>query len=56
MKTLLTPGKDTELIGLELADLADGEALELTRDAEIAAVILSGRRRRRRARHRGRAW
>ncbi len=42
MKTLLTPGKDTELIGLELADLADGEALELNRDTEIAAVVLSG--------------
>jgi 5-deoxy-glucuronate isomerase len=42
LRTLLTPGKETELIGLELADLADGEALELTRDAEIAAVVLSG--------------
>lgn len=42
MKSLLTPGKETELIGLELADLADGETLELTRDTEIAAVVLSG--------------
>jgi len=42
LKSLLTPGKETELIGLELADLADGETLELTRDAEVAAVILSG--------------
>jgi len=42
LRTLLTPGTETELIGLDLADLADGETLELTRDAEIAAVILSG--------------
>jgi 5-deoxy-glucuronate isomerase len=42
LKSLLTPGKDTELIGLDLADLADGETLELTRDAEVAAVVLSG--------------
>ncbi|MCO5999940.1 5-deoxy-glucuronate isomerase [Actinoallomurus rhizosphaericola] len=42
MKTLLTPGKDTELIGLDLADLAQGETLELTRDEEVAAVVLSG--------------
>jgi 5-deoxy-glucuronate isomerase len=42
LKSLLTPGKETELIGLELADLEDDETLELTRDAEIAAVILSG--------------
>jgi 5-deoxy-glucuronate isomerase len=42
LKPLLTPGKETELIGLDLADLADGETLELNRDAEIAAVVLSG--------------
>jgi 5-deoxy-glucuronate isomerase len=42
LRTLLTPGTETELIGLDLADLADGETLELTRDTEIAAVILSG--------------
>lgn len=42
MRTLLTPGKETELIGLDLADLADSETLEITRDAEIAAVVLSG--------------
>jgi 5-deoxy-glucuronate isomerase len=42
LRTLLTPGKETELIGLDLADLADGETLELTRDVEIAAVVLSG--------------
>jgi 5-deoxy-glucuronate isomerase len=42
LKALLTPGKETELIGLEVADLAEGETLELTRDAEIAAVVLSG--------------
>jgi 5-deoxy-glucuronate isomerase len=42
LKTLLTPGKETELIGLELADLADGETLELERDTELAAVVLSG--------------
>jgi 5-deoxy-glucuronate isomerase len=42
LRTLLTPGKDTELIGLDLADLADGEVAELTRDAEVAAVVLGG--------------
>jgi 5-deoxy-glucuronate isomerase len=42
LKTLLTPGKDTELIGLDLADLAEGETLELTREEEVAAVVLSG--------------
>ncbi|WP_433181797.1 5-deoxy-glucuronate isomerase [Actinoallomurus sp. CA-150999] len=42
MKTLLTPGKDTELIGLDVADLAEGETLELTREEEIVAVVLSG--------------
>lgn len=42
MKNLLTPGKQTELIGLDLADLADGETVDLTRDAEVAAVVLSG--------------
>jgi 5-deoxy-glucuronate isomerase len=42
LKSLLTPGKETELIGLELADLADGEILEFTRDAEVAAVVLAG--------------
>ena len=42
MKTLLAPGQNTELIGLDAADLADGESLDLTRDAEIAVVVLSG--------------
>jgi 5-deoxy-glucuronate isomerase len=55
MRTLLAPGQNTELIGLDLADLADGETLDLTRDTgggpegqgggkntEIAAVVLSG--------------
>jgi 5-deoxy-glucuronate isomerase len=42
LRTLLTPGNDTELIGLDLADLADGEAADATRDAEVAAVVLSG--------------
>jgi 5-deoxy-glucuronate isomerase len=42
MRTLLAPGQNTELIGLDLADLTDGEALDLTRDVELAAVVLSG--------------
>ncbi|HEU5157738.1 MAG TPA: 5-deoxy-glucuronate isomerase [Streptosporangiaceae bacterium] len=42
MRTLLAPGRNTELIGLDVAELADGETLELTRDAELAAVVLSG--------------
>jgi 5-deoxy-glucuronate isomerase len=42
MRTLLAPGQNTELIGLDLADLTEGETLELNRDAEIAAVVLSG--------------
>lgn len=41
-RTLLAPGHNTELIGLDLADLAEDETLELTRDTEIAAVVLSG--------------
>jgi 5-deoxy-glucuronate isomerase len=42
MRTLLAPGQNTELIGLDLADLAEGETLELSRDTEIAVVVLSG--------------
>jgi 5-deoxy-glucuronate isomerase len=55
VKTLLKPGDNTELIGLDLADLADGESVELPRDmgsgpewkgggkgAEVAVVVLSG--------------
>ena len=41
-RTVVAPGKDAELIGLDLAELAPGETLETRRDAEIVAVVLSG--------------
>jgi 5-deoxy-glucuronate isomerase len=43
MRTLVTAGRETAHIDLSLADLADGEVLELEAGPERAAVILSGR-------------
>ena len=40
--TVVAPGKDAELIGLDLAELAAGEALEGRCDAETVAVVLGG--------------
>jgi 5-deoxy-glucuronate isomerase len=42
VRTLLAAGRDTELIGLEMAEPAEGETVELIRDAEVAVVVLSG--------------
>jgi 5-deoxy-glucuronate isomerase len=43
MRTLVSAGRETAHIDLSLADLADGEVLELQAGPERAAVILSGR-------------
>jgi 5-deoxy-glucuronate isomerase len=43
MQTLTTAGADTDHINLALADLGDGEELELTDGQETAVVVLSGR-------------
>jgi 5-deoxy-glucuronate isomerase len=43
MRTLLAAGRETAHIDLSLADLAEGEALELEAGPERAAVVLSGR-------------
>lgn len=43
MRTLLAAGRETAHIDLALADLADGEVLDLEAGPERAAVILSGR-------------
>ncbi len=42
MRTVITPGKDTELIQLDLASVAEGETLELTSENEVLVVVLSG--------------
>jgi 5-deoxy-glucuronate isomerase len=42
MRTLTTAGDDTAHINLALADLSPGEAIELTDDVEVAAVVMSG--------------
>ena len=43
MRKLLSTGRETAQIDLALADLADGEVLDLEAGPERAAVILSGR-------------
>ena len=42
MRTLVTPGKDTDLIKLEVADLEPGESLTFVADGEALIVILTG--------------
>jgi len=42
VRTVITPGKDTELIQLDLASVAEGETLELTSENEVLVVVLSG--------------
>lgn len=42
MRTVISPGKDTDLIQLELAELRAGESLEKTSDDEVLVVVLSG--------------
>jgi 5-deoxy-glucuronate isomerase len=43
MRTLVAAGRETAYIDLSLAEVADGEVLELESGPERAAVILSGR-------------
>ncbi len=42
MHTLVSPGTDTDLIKLDVADIATGESLALTADGETLVVILHG--------------
>ena len=42
MRTVVTPGIDTDLIKLEVADIATGESLGFTADGETLVVILHG--------------
>lgn len=41
-RTLVAPGSDADLIGLELADLGAGESLERRCEQETVVVVLSG--------------
>jgi 5-deoxy-glucuronate isomerase len=42
IRTLITRGTDTDLIGLDLAELAEGEKLEQCGDEESVVVVLHG--------------
>jgi 5-deoxy-glucuronate isomerase len=42
VRTVISPGKDTDLIQLDLAELAPGESLQKTSDDEVLVVVLSG--------------
>ncbi len=42
IRTVVVPGKDADLIGLDLAELAPGEALETRSERELVVVVLSG--------------
>ncbi len=42
IRKLIASGVQTELIDLDLAELADGEELRLDRDGETAVVVLAG--------------
>ena len=42
IRKLVQAGVQTDLIDLDIAELSDGETLTLERDAEIAAVVLTG--------------
>jgi 5-deoxy-glucuronate isomerase len=42
IRNLIKAGAQTDLIGLDLVELDDGEHLDVQRDGEIAAVVLSG--------------
>jgi 5-deoxy-glucuronate isomerase len=41
-RNVLQAGKQTDLIGLDLAELNAGESLEVSLDGEVAVVVLSG--------------
>ncbi len=42
MRTVISPGKDTDLIQLDLAELGTGASFEKTSDDEVLVVVLSG--------------
>jgi 5-deoxy-glucuronate isomerase len=42
VRTLISPGKGTDLIQLDLAELGPGESLEKTSDDEVLVVVLRG--------------
>ncbi|MGH3318729.1 MAG: 5-deoxy-glucuronate isomerase [Streptosporangiaceae bacterium] len=42
IRTLLSAGTQTELVGLDLAEVPAGESLELRREEELVAVVLAG--------------
>jgi 5-deoxy-glucuronate isomerase len=42
VRTVITPGKDTELIRLELGDIAAGESFETVPEGEALVVVLRG--------------
>ncbi|MDQ1495926.1 MAG: 5-deoxy-glucuronate isomerase, partial [Actinomycetota bacterium] len=42
VRTLVTPGKDTDLIKLELGDISEDQPLQLTSEGEALIVILGG--------------
>jgi 5-deoxy-glucuronate isomerase len=42
VRTVISPGKDTDLIQLDLAELVAGETLETRSDDEVLVVVLSG--------------
>ncbi len=42
MPTVISPGKDTDLIQLDLAELGAGESLEKSSNDEVLVVVLSG--------------
>jgi 5-deoxy-glucuronate isomerase len=42
VRTLVTAGKETDLIQLDLADIAEGRVLDYTTDAEVLVVVLGG--------------
>lgn len=42
MPTVISPGKDTDLIQLDIAALGGGESFETTSDDEVLVVVLSG--------------
>lgn len=42
VRTVVSPGKQTDIIRLDLAELAEGEAWEASSEDETAVVVLSG--------------
>jgi 5-deoxy-glucuronate isomerase len=42
VRTLVSPGRQTELIGLDIAEIPAGGSLDVQRDGELVAVVFSG--------------